>query len=62
VVTAFSEDRGLGEVTLADGRVLRFHATALVDGTRSVAVGARVVVEVRPTHRGEHQADRVSRI
>ena len=37
-MSAFDERRGLGEVTADDGAVYPFHATAIADGTRTVAV------------------------
>ena len=43
-----------------DGSVLPFHATALTDGTRDIAVGTRVVVVVHATHRGRQQAAEIT--
>jgi cold shock CspA family protein len=45
-VTAFDDPRGIGTVTTDDGRPLLFHCTAIADGTRTIAVGAPVVVDV----------------
>jgi cold shock CspA family protein len=45
-VTAFDDPRGIGTVTTDDGRVLLFHCTAVADGTRTIAEGTPVVVEV----------------
>jgi CspA family cold shock protein len=42
VVTAFDEQRGLGEVVADDGVRYGFHCTEIADGTRTVAVGTRV--------------------
>ena len=55
-VERFDDTEGLGEVRLDDGRVLGFHAVAIADGTRRIAVGARVAVAVRPGHRGRYEA------
>jgi cold shock protein len=51
-VEDFDEGRGLGTVVDDDGGRYPFHCTALVDGTRSVAVGARVVFTPAPGHLG----------
>jgi cold shock CspA family protein len=54
-VTAFDEPRGLGEVS--DGAsTWPFHCTAIADGTRTIAVGARVAFEVRAGHLGRDEA------
>jgi hypothetical protein len=42
-VTAFDEPRGLGTIE-ADGTAYPFHCTALLDGSRSVDVGAAVAI------------------
>jgi cold shock CspA family protein len=42
VVTVFDDPRGLGEITADDGTVYPFHCTAIVDGSRTIEVGARV--------------------
>lgn len=55
-VTAFDPDRGLGEVTGSDGRVLAFHCTAIADGSRRIAVGTRVCFVTVPGHRGRMEA------
>jgi cold shock CspA family protein len=55
-VSAFDERRGLGEITAADGTVYPFHATAIADGTRTIAVGAAVQFEVRPGRAGNWEA------
>jgi cold shock CspA family protein len=47
-VVAFDGGRGTGAVVTDDGRELGFHATRIADGSRSVGVGARVVVDVGP--------------
>jgi cold shock CspA family protein len=46
-VIAFDEGRGLGEVQDdADAAVYRFHCTQIVDGTRTIPLGAVVVFEL----------------
>jgi cold shock CspA family protein len=47
-VVAFDEDRGLGDVVADDGTQLPFHCSAVADGTRTVAVGAKVEFVVVP--------------
>lgn len=59
-VTAFDPDRGLGEVSGEDGTVLPFHCTALVDGTRMVAVGTAVCFVAVPGHLGRTEAREVT--
>jgi hypothetical protein len=59
VVAAFDEHVGLGEIALADGRLVGFHSTQLADGSRRVQVGARVAVRVLRWHRGELEATMV---
>ena len=41
-VTSFDEHEGWGEITGDDGVVLGFHCASIADGSRTVAVGARV--------------------
>jgi cold shock CspA family protein len=60
VVIEFDDRRGLGVVLADDGRRLGFHCTAIADGTRTVAVGARVVFWVAPAHLGRYEARNVS--
>jgi len=55
-VTRFDEARGLGTVTAADGTELPFHCTALLDGTRTVALDTEVDFEVRPGGLGRWEA------
>lgn len=53
VVNAFDHHEGLGWIVGEDGERYLFHCAELVDGTRDVAVGARVRFEpaVRFGHR-----------
>ena len=54
-VVAFDEPRGLGEIE-ADGVRYPFHCTAILDGTRSIAVGAEIGFEIRPAGMGRWEA------
>ena len=47
VVARFDEAVGLGAVTEADGTERAFHCTAIVDGSRTIAVGAEVFYRLR---------------
>jgi cold shock CspA family protein len=60
VVTEFDDQRGLGTILADDGRRLGFHCTAIADGTRTVAVGARVVFSIAPAHLGRYEARQVA--
>ena len=55
-VTSFDDPRGIGSVTTDDGRVLAFHCTAVADGSRTIAEGTTVVVEVGPGLPGAWEA------
>lgn len=46
-VVEFDEHRGLGVVSAGSGETYMFHCVELVDGTRTIAVGAAVEFEVR---------------
>ena len=59
-VTAFDERRGLGTID-ADGRDYPFHCTAILDGTRTIDVGADVTFEVRPAGMGRWEAAAIAR-
>lgn len=60
-VADFDERRGLGTIA-ADGTSFPFHCTAVLDGTRTVEVGARVTFEVRPAGRGRWEATRIEKV
>ena len=45
VVSAFGEREGLGEITDASGRIWPFHCVEILDGSRTIAVGATVAFE-----------------
>jgi cold shock CspA family protein len=55
-VTSFDAPRGWGTVTATDGSEFEFHATAIVDGSRRVEPGTRVVFDIVPGHRGRYEA------
>ncbi len=55
-VSAFDEERGLGEVTGADGVVYPFHCTVIADGSRTIAVGTHVEFDVMPGRLGRWEA------
>ena len=55
-VTAFDVGRGLGTVTDGAGGEWPFHCTAIADGSRTIAVGARVAFEVVAGHLGRYEA------
>lgn len=56
VVTEFDEPAGIGTVTADEGGEHFFHCTAIADGTRTIAVGARVEFEVVPGRLGRWEA------
>ena len=60
-MTEFDEPRGLGTIT-ADGVTFPFHCTALLDGTRTVEVGAVVEFEIRPGGLGRWEATRIAKV
>ena len=55
-VTEFDDHRGIGTVTTEAGEALLFHCTAVADGTRTIAEGTAVVVEVAPGLPGRWEA------
>jgi cold shock CspA family protein len=55
-VASFDPARGLGAVADDDGSSYDFHATAIADGSRRIAVGTTVVFTVTPGHRGRYEA------
>jgi cold shock CspA family protein len=59
-VVAFDDAAGYGRVRAPDGREFFFHCTAIVDGTRTIPVGASVSFEVVAGRRGQWEAARVS--
>jgi cold shock CspA family protein len=59
-VTRFDAGRGLGEIESDDGATYPFHSTVIVDGTRTIPVGAAVEFDVIPGHLGRWEATAVS--
>jgi cold shock CspA family protein len=55
-VTAFDEDRGLGEITASGGEVHHFHCTGIADGSRTIEVGADVRFGIIPGRLGRWEA------
>jgi cold shock CspA family protein len=60
-VHAFSGELGLGQILATDERLFGFHATQLVDGTRTIEVGASVAFDLAPGAGGLYEAVRVTR-
>jgi cold shock CspA family protein len=60
-VTAFDERVGLGVVTGDDGAEWPFHAIAVADGRRTIAVGTRVDFEVVAGLLGRWEAASIER-
>lgn len=55
-VTAFDEDRGLGEITTDAGQVHPFHCTGIADGSRTIEVGTPVRFGIIPGRLGRWEA------
>jgi cold shock CspA family protein len=55
-VTDFDARRGCGTVTDTEGATFAFHATAIADGSRRIALGTAVSFVVAPGHRGLYEA------
>ena len=55
-VAEFDEQRGTGTVEDGEGRQLFFHCTAIADGSRTIAAGARVTYVVVPGGLGRWEA------
>ena len=60
-VTSFDERRGVGEIASEDGRAFAFHATAIVGGSRRIAVETPVEFDVEAGLPGRWEAARVER-
>ena len=56
VVTEFDDAAGYGTVRTDDGRELFFHCTQILDGSRTMDVGADVDYEVVPGRHGQWEA------
>lgn len=61
-VVEFDEHKGVGAVERSDGRRLFFHCTAVADGSRSIAVGAKVAFQVAAGHGGHWEATSVTKL
>jgi cold shock CspA family protein len=59
-VSAFDQRRGIGSVTGLDGTEWFFHATAISDGSRAIAVGTPVHFRLEPGHGGRYEARAVT--
>jgi len=55
-VAEFDPARGWGAIIDDDGTRLEFHCTQIADGSRTIAVGARVRYAVRAGHLGKWEA------
>jgi len=55
-VSEFSEHRGLGDITADDSTIYPFHCTQIADGTRAIAIGARVEFDIVPGPLGRWEA------
>jgi CspA family cold shock protein len=58
-VTEFDEVRGLGIIHDDSGASYQFHCVEIADGSRTIAVGTRVVAEARVGHLGRDEAGAV---
>lgn len=58
-VTSFDDGLAYGEVTDNDGDVFFFHCTQIVDGSRTIQVGAHVEFTLVPGHIGRWEASEV---
>ena len=58
-VARFDAERGLGEITAADGATYPFHSTVIADGSRTIEVGTAVEFEVTAGHLGRWEASEV---
>ena len=56
IVVEFDLDRCLGVVQGDEGDRFAFHGTALIDGTRNVAIGTKVRFVTAPGHLGKLEA------
>jgi cold shock CspA family protein len=59
-VDAFDPHRGVGEVVADDGVRYGFHCTAIVDGSRVIAVGSTVEFAVVPGVLGGWEASAIT--
>jgi cold shock CspA family protein len=59
IVKAFDEPRGLGTIE-AEGGEYPFHCTAILDGTRTIDVGAEVSFDVQAAGMGRWEATAIT--
>jgi cold shock CspA family protein len=59
-VDGYDPVRGWGTIVADDGERLGFHCTQIADGTRTIAVGARVRYQRLPAHLGRWEAGSVT--
>jgi cold shock CspA family protein len=59
VVTSFDDHRGDGEIRSDQGESFYLHCVEIADGSRTIAVGARVSFVPRPGLLGEEEATMV---
>ncbi len=60
-VETYDAARGWGTIVGSDGERLGFHCTQIVDGSRTVPVGAAVRYRRIPAHLGTYEAASVTR-
>jgi cold shock CspA family protein len=61
VVATFDEHRGYGTIRAADGAEVFFHCTRILDGSRTVDVGATVAYRLVPGHHGRLEAAAITK-
>lgn len=61
IVTEFSDARGLGTVTAADGQTFLFHVIEIADGSRTIDVGQPVSFQPFPKF-GTFQAGHLHKV
>ena len=61
-VTEFDAAVGWGTVMLADGRQLPFHLTQIADGTRTIALGTAVTVDIVAGGMGRWEASALTAV
>ena len=61
VVAVFDDPRGIGVIRRDDGTEYRFHCTAIVDGTRTIALGEAVTFSVAAGRMGKWEAVAVAK-
>ena len=59
-VSAFDDQVGLGQIRGADASLVGFHCVAILDGSRTIAVGATVRFVAQPGLHGRWEATAIS--